>query len=51
MSLPAPILFSTGLDLTDELLNDATQAGGQGVLTKPIDPNTILQRVSSLIGD
>ena len=51
MSLPAPILFSTGLDITDELLNDATQAGGQGVLTKPIDPNIILQRVTSLIGD
>jgi CheY-like chemotaxis protein len=51
MSLPAPILFSTGLDITDELLKDATKAGGQGVLIKPIDPNSILQIVSSLIGD
>ena len=51
MGLLAPILFYTGLDVTDELLNDATQAGGQGVLTKPIDPNIILQRVTSLIGD
>jgi DNA-binding response OmpR family regulator len=51
MSLTAPILFSTGLDTTDELLNDVTRAGGQGVLTKPVHPNIILQRVSSLLGD
>ena len=51
ISLTAPILFSTGVDITDELLNDVTQAGGQGVLTKPSDPDILLQRVSSLLGD
>ena len=51
MGLSAPILFSTGRDITDELLNDVTQAGGQGVLAKPIDSNSMLQSVSSLIGD
>ena len=50
IGVTAPILFYTGKNITNELLDDAMRAGAQGFLTKPVDANTILQRVSDFIG-
>ena len=46
----ASILFCTGMDITKELLDKATRAGAQGFLTKPVDLNSILQKVSEFVG-
>ena len=48
MELTAPILFCSGVELTREQMNDAIAAGAQGFVSKPIDINGILQRVSDL---
>jgi DNA-binding response OmpR family regulator len=49
IGVTAPVLFYSGKDITNELLDDAMRAGAQGFLTKPVDVNTILQRVSDFI--
>ena len=49
IGVTAPVLFYSGRDVTDELLVAARRAGAQGFLTKPVDVDTILQRVSELI--
>ena len=50
IGVTAPVLFYSGRDITDELLDAARGAGAQGFLTKPVDVDTLLQRVSELIG-
>jgi DNA-binding response OmpR family regulator len=49
IGVTAPVLFYSGKDITKELLDDAMRAGAQGFLTKPVDVDTILQRVSDFI--
>ena len=50
IGVTAPVLFYTGKSITNELLENAMRAGAQGFLTKPVDANAILQRVSDFIG-
>jgi len=49
IGVTAPVLFYSGKDITKELLDDAMRAGAQGFLAKPVDVDTILQRVSDFI--
>lgn len=50
MEVTAPVLFYSGKTITNELLDEAMRAGAQGFLSKPIDVNTLLQKVSDVLG-
>jgi len=47
----APVLFYTGMNITNALLDEVSRIGAQDVLTKPGDFNDLLQKVTHYISE